>query len=576
MALAVSLLIGDVQDRLREIPDESIDACICSPPYFNLRRYLPDDDPNKALEIGAEATPEEYIAGLVEVFRGVRRVLKATGTLWVNLGDAHARTPSKGRKYEGAQIGRYHKEAIAPGYKPKDLYGLPFMLAFALRADGWIWQSCSPWIKRNPMPESIRDRPCHAVEYILQFAKTERPWADMHSVLVPYARREGSGNGFVRPERLTAANPDGTPRGADAPWVPNHNGRHRRDSDPFMESLQTLADGGEGLLAERGEPLAFVVNPRPYKGAHYAAYPLELVVPILRFACPPRVCAACGAPWVRVVERKQPPRQEAPSPREQDGGLTVTQGMDRTGRSHFKEDGRRKANPPVSRGWKAACGCPDGTPILPGIVLDPFIGSGTTAQAAVQEGRRWVGIDLDPRNEVLVRERVAKARRSSGPRVDESNWSKEKEPDDGRRTEEREPGSPVDPRPLDRTGVGRVGVADPALDPDARGGAGVLRGDPGRMDEPPDRDVALPSRKPEGRPGQQPPQEGEPDPVRPGHAEVGGDGVGCGVGIGPVAQPVEQGTLNPLVGGSTPPGLTTFPYQRQRPAQLSLFDLTGR
>src|SRR5471030_1128572 len=141
----VDLCCGDVLEVLKTIPSETVHCCITSPPYYGLRDYGVHG------QIGLEETPEEYVERLVGVFREVRRVLRFDGTLWVNIGDSYAGS-GKGRSIAG----HLRKTQGGPGVKPKDLIGIPWMLAFALRADGWYLRSELIWHKPNPMPESVR------------------------------------------------------------------------------------------------------------------------------------------------------------------------------------------------------------------------------------------------------------------------------------------------------------------------------------------------------------------------------------------------------------------------------------
>lgn len=161
----------DCLTGLRNLPDDSIDCCVTSPPYFNLRDY------GVSGQIGLEDTPEQYIQKLVGVFHEVRRVLAPAGTLWVNIGDCYAGSgkgaanyPDNAMKYkQGTNRGTVGRSAIVKkfdGYKSKDLIGIPWMLAFALRADGWFLRQDIIWAKPNPMPESMKDRCTKSHEYI--------------------------------------------------------------------------------------------------------------------------------------------------------------------------------------------------------------------------------------------------------------------------------------------------------------------------------------------------------------------------------------------------------------------------
>ena len=171
---AVSVLVGDCKNVLRGIESGSVNACVTSPPYWGLRDY--DND----AQIGAEASPTEYVANLVGVFREVRRALADNGTLWINLGDGYARNGGTGKSGPNARVGntkkliqrRNGKVPEVWGLKDRDLMGMPWRVAFALQADGWILRSKITWIKKAPMPESVRNRPSNATEAIFLFSKT--------------------------------------------------------------------------------------------------------------------------------------------------------------------------------------------------------------------------------------------------------------------------------------------------------------------------------------------------------------------------------------------------------------------
>lgn len=173
--MSVRIIIGDALDELRRLPEASVQCCVCSPPYFNHRDY------GIAGQIGLEDTPDEYVARLVAVFREVRRVLRDDGVLWLNIGDSYASDPRKGRAtaeqsgkagYLGGQPNQCR--FAGGGIKPKDLIGIPWMTAFALRADGWWLRGDHVWGKPNGMPENVMDRPTHGHEYVFLLSRSER------------------------------------------------------------------------------------------------------------------------------------------------------------------------------------------------------------------------------------------------------------------------------------------------------------------------------------------------------------------------------------------------------------------
>lgn len=185
----VTIVTGDARVVLQSLDTESIQCCVTSPPYWGLRDY---DHPD---QIGAEPSPEHYVQNLIEVFRQVRRVLRDDGTLWLNVGDAYARNGGHGRCGPNARVGntkrmiqrRNCKVPQVWGLKDRDLMGLPWRVAFALQADGWILRSHIVWVKKTAMPESVRNRPTNATEDVFLFAKQSKYYYD------PTAVREKTG-----------------------------------------------------------------------------------------------------------------------------------------------------------------------------------------------------------------------------------------------------------------------------------------------------------------------------------------------------------------------------------------------
>jgi DNA modification methylase len=199
-----NLLCGDAIEQLHKLKDNSVNTCVTSPPYYGLRDYGIDG------QLGLEETPEEYINRLVEVFREVKRVLRDDGILWINIGDSYA-GGGKGRKANG-EIASLDNSSITTykaggargnlkktiGAKPKDLIGIPWMLAFALRADGWYLRQDIIWAKNNPMPESVKDRCTRSHEYIFMLTKNKKYWFDHEAMQEPAVcsndRRSGKGH----------------------------------------------------------------------------------------------------------------------------------------------------------------------------------------------------------------------------------------------------------------------------------------------------------------------------------------------------------------------------------------------
>lgn len=352
--------IGDCLEQLRTLPDESVNCCVTSPPYFGLRDYgtaqweggdsecdhkgaakasdkcglKNDGRPNPGRkeyelsatvpfrdvcgkcgavridnQIGLEKTPQEFIAKLVAVFAEVKRVLTKDGTLWVNMGDSYNANYRGGgvdnASYkQGSNRGTVDFMATdalkIDGLKPKNLLGMPWRLAFALQDDGWYLRSDIIWAKPNPMPESVRDRPTKAHEYIFLLTRSERYWYDADAI-----RYEPKWQGPTATE----------------------GAYHDHDADLQQgQRIAVKANNPKGCNART----VWTIATQPYKEAHFATYPEEL----------PKRCILAG--------------------------------------------------------------CPEG-----GTVLDPFLGSGTTVAVAISLGRKGIGIELNPEYAELARKRIS-------------------------------------------------------------------------------------------------------------------------------------------------------------------------
>lgn len=269
--VSTRIIVGDCRESLRGLPDQSVHTCITSPPYFGLRDYGHDG------QIGLEPTPDEFVAALVEVFREVRRVLRDDGTLWLNLGDSYARNPAKGQHKPGQSggknayvydrgNGRASATFLGYGLKEKDLIGIPWRVAFALQSDGWYLRQDIIWHKPNPMPESVRDRCTKAHEYIFLLSKSPKYYYDHEAVKEPaVCGHSGRSASFKR---------EGSKR---AQAIPGQTfGTHRPDRDDVDYSGET-----------RNRRTVWTVPTRPFKGAHFATFPPDLIEPCVLAGSPP-------------------------------------------------------------------------------------------------------------------------------------------------------------------------------------------------------------------------------------------------------------------------------------------------
>ena len=407
------LLIGDAVSMLAQLPETCVHVCCTSPPYYSLRDY------GHAGQIGLEKTPEEYVARLVEVFAGVRRVLRDDGTLWLNLGDTY--NAFNGNRGRSRSLSAATQDAAMPalpsGYgltakslKPKDLLGIPWRVAFALQADGWYLRSAVPWIKRNPMPESAADRPGVSHEYVFLLSQSPDYYYDGEAVKIPAApdRQRGTSRKHLHnpahtPERCH----NGLVRGSDAADT-----RNRRSGDWWFDSLAAILAGASGMLTDDdGEPAGFAVNLRPYKGAHFAVWPPELVTPMILASTPETgCCATCGAPRRRHVQRDRVPtrpgRDTKVTVKSEDANADTCDALGwNRANAIGNRDPQRHVTRTITLGWEKDCTCPtDDT--RPAVVLDPFAGSGTTVAAALAVGRRGIGCELNPDYAALAEERI--------------------------------------------------------------------------------------------------------------------------------------------------------------------------
>ena len=256
------IITGDCLEVLKTLPDESVNCSVTSPPYYGLRDYGMDE------QIGLEETPEEYIQKLVEVFREVRRVLKDDGTLWLNIGDTYAHSiRQSGEEYAG-ELARKSKGQIKAGFRPlqegykeKDLIGIPWMLAFALRNDGWYLRQDIIWHKPNPMPESVKDRCTKSHEYIFLLSKKPHYYFDYESI-----QEESKWGGYDKR----------TDKGRIA-----YEGKRTQSAIPNLaqQSFVSITD-------KRNKRDVWSVTVKAMREAHFATFPEDLIEPCILAGCP--------------------------------------------------------------------------------------------------------------------------------------------------------------------------------------------------------------------------------------------------------------------------------------------------
>ena len=332
-------------------------------------------------QIGLEQTPDEYIANLVAVFRECKRILRDDGTLWVNIGDSYNGSAPNQSGQNGYNDGRENRDKRystggVNGLKPKDLIGIPWMLAFALRADGWYLRQDIIWAKPNPMPESVKDRCTKSHEYIFLLSKSAKYYYDNEAVMEVATGFDGRKDTMFKG---AVKSYDGVmPGGKPQSFAQNGHERWR------YKSLETGRTGEvhsgyenpDGSLRvsfdDKGVPVrnkrdVWTVTTKPYKGAHYATFNPELIKPCILAGAPETCCAKCGAPYERIIERDRKARNELAKddpryrPNTYHGSYENINGKGDAGYTFTQ-----------TLGFEPTCDCNAGT--SSGIVFDPFVG----------------------------------------------------------------------------------------------------------------------------------------------------------------------------------------------------------
>jgi DNA modification methylase len=395
-----TLYVGDVRDVLADMPGDSIDCCVTSPPYWGLRDYGTEG------QIGLEPTPEAFVEQMVAVFREVRRVLSSHGTLWLNLGDSYAAKSSggwgeshstlrAGRLYAGdiarqevRVAGSRHK--VVAGLKPKDLVGIPWRVAFALQADGWFLRSDIIWSKPNPMPESVTDRPTKAHEYVFLLTKSSRYFFDQDAVRQPY-RYDGR-------RVTTVEGRDGSIQhrsGERWPGIGKAQAQARHD---VIARGHDESDPMEVTNAGRNVRTVWEIATQPYAEAHFATFPEALPERCIKAGTSEGgYCAECGVPRERLTAISY----ANPGNRSTNGPRSEERKHQEFGTAGYAQRLERRSE---TVGWRSTCDH-DGIR-RPGVVLDPFMGSGTVALVARRLGRHAVGIELNPEYAALCARRL--------------------------------------------------------------------------------------------------------------------------------------------------------------------------
>jgi DNA modification methylase len=370
----IDIYIGNCLETLQKMDDQSVNTCITSPPYWGLRDYNGEEE-----QLGLEDTPELFVDNLVKVFREVKRVLKDDGTVWLNLGDTYsshkdckstAQSLAKGTQAEvahvidkGRSVSRNTKKLKQAGLKNKDLIGIPWRVALALQADGWYLRQDIIWHKPNPMPESVKDRCTKSHEYIFLLSKNVKYYFDYEAI-----KEDAVGNS------------------------PNNKKPHKHQGQPFSRTKENLVN--IQAVEKRNKRSVWTVTTKPFKGAHFATFPMDLIEPCVLAGCPEKICSSCSKPYERVMQKPKP--------------LKVKRGR-RAGTDDRLIGGvldkYNKENPPIDLGLQKQCDC-NTNETKAGTVLDPFGGSGTTAIVANKHNRNAVMCELNKEYVGIAKERI--------------------------------------------------------------------------------------------------------------------------------------------------------------------------
>lgn len=288
--MTIRVIQGDALEVLATLPDESVHCVVTSPPYWGLRDYGVDG------QIGLEVTPEVFVEALVGVLREVRRVLRADGTLWLNLGDTYiggrnggiggnTKLGSQRNHLAASQAwhahgGKTHRRC--PGFKPKDLVGIPWRVALALHADGWWLRSDIVWSKPSPMPESVSDRPTRSHEYVFLLARSHRYYYDAAAIVEPVTGgAHPRGHGINPKARLGAKDQEREASGEKTSVRFGRGAGWRSKQNPsFSAAVRELVE-------TRNRRSVWTIAQEPFSQAHFATFPTKLVEPCILAGCPP-------------------------------------------------------------------------------------------------------------------------------------------------------------------------------------------------------------------------------------------------------------------------------------------------
>lgn len=427
-----TVLVGDVREKLAEIPAGSVHCVVTSPPYWALRDY------GVAGQLGSEASPDEYLANQIEVFRGVRRALRGDGVCWVNLGDNYAAN----RSYQvpdtkHRDVGNSRGMKAIHGFPAGCQNLMPHRFALAMIADGWILRSTVIWSKRSPMPESIsgwrwmrcRVKTANATNHdsgknSTHIDRRNVGFNDRYDFPQEHAAKWSDCPGCAKCEphggyvlrkggwRCTTAHEymfqfvksrdyycDGEAV-AEQCSANTHgkNGRNRQSrTKSGLEGVErnnvSFTDATACEVETRNPRSVWTLSSEPFRGAHFATFPTALPRRCIEASTSSAgCCGVCGSQYAPIVRTERVPTRPG-----------IDNQIDQTGMAN--RDPQRHVARTIVEGYRATCGCAAADPV-PAVVLDPYAGSGTTLQVAHQLGRSYIGIELNPEYVEMIRQRI--------------------------------------------------------------------------------------------------------------------------------------------------------------------------
>ena len=391
-------LLGNVMDVLRQLPDETMDCVVTSPPYYGLRTYggAEVDWDGWSGELGLEPTPELYLTHLWAVFGEVWRVMKKTGTMWVNIGDTYSSGGGCGSKEylpKHTQFGkltkpdRYQPPKKVSGLPPKCLVCVPERFMLGMIDRGWILRNKIVWHKPNPMPSSAKDRFTNTYEPVYFFTKAKRYWFDLDAVRERHSQARMERSKYP----IEYSEIQDTPRA----WTKENYPNLKKDAKVNLQYNPSGKNPGD----------VWRITTQPFPEAHFSTFPEELARRCIRAGCPREVCPKCRKGRIRIVK----PSPEYAKNLGKDWAPGNIPGSKRRADYGLEKHSKAMTADYQTLGW-TSCSCGEG--YVPGIILDPFGGSGRACHVAWEQGRDFTYIDIKPEYTEMAKDGLEKKMRS--------------------------------------------------------------------------------------------------------------------------------------------------------------------